>query len=177
LHVTLCESNKVAKLLMNGEIDFGFVTSPLRHADIVSREFVREEYVLVSDNESQMKNLSLQELRRCNFIRYPGMDILFNSWRSTYFGKSQKLQLSDFTISGEMNSLNGAITLASYGVGLAVFPRHCIENQLRKKELFAYQDSGSRRAENPIYIIQLANKYQTARVQQVLNVFWSMKKT
>ena len=104
------------------------------------------------------------------------MEVLFDNWRTIYFSKSQKLQLSDLNICGEINNLNGAITMAVHGAGLAVFPKHCVETQLRKKELFAFESEGSRRAENPIYIIQLLEKYPIARVRKVLDVFWEMKK-
>lgn len=176
LRVTLCESQKVIELLLNGEIDFGFVTTKVQHKDILFQEFVREEYVLVSSSEKQIKNLNQKDLKERNFIKFPGMDVLFDSWRTTYFSKSQKLQLDDLNIRGEINNLNGAITMAVHGVGLAVFPKHCVEAQLRKKELFAFESEGLRRAENPIYIIQRLQKYPIARVRKVLDVFWEMKK-
>ncbi len=176
LHVTLCESYKVIDLLLNGDIDFGFVTTVAQHKDILYQEFVREEYVLVSHSEKLLKNLNLKDLKASHFIKYPGMDILFNSWRATYFSKSQNLQLNELNICAEMNSLSGAITMACHGVGLGVFPRHCVEAQLKNKDLFAFDSETSRRSDHPIYIIQLVEKYQTARVRKVLDIFWDMKK-
>jgi DNA-binding transcriptional LysR family regulator len=173
LRVTLCESEKVTELLLNGDIDFGFVTHRSAHKDIEAREFVREEHVLVGNNESLLKNLSLKELKGTSFVSFPGMEVLFDNWRGSFFPKSP-LALANMNICGEMNSLGGAITMAVNGVGLGVFPRHCVEPQLKKKELFAFQPD--KKVENPIYIIQLNSKYPTARVKRVLDVFWKMKK-
>jgi DNA-binding transcriptional LysR family regulator len=72
-------------------------------------------------------------------------------------------------------SLSGAITMALHGVGLGVFPKHCVATQLRKKELFAFQSGQDKPTDHPIYIIHLADKYPTARVRRVLDVFWALK--
>ena len=173
LRVTLCESEKVTELLLNGDIDFGFVTHRSTHKDIEAREFVREEHVLVGNSEAQIRSLTLKELKESNFVSFPGMEVLFSNWRSVFFPKSQTA-LTDLSICGEMNSLSGAITMAVNGVGLGVFPRHCVESQLKRKELFAFEPD--RKVENPIYIIQTRAKYPTARVTKVLDVFWKMKK-
>lgn len=173
LRVTLCESEKVTELLLNGDIDFGFVTHRSTHKDIEAREFVREEHVLVGNSEAQVRNLNLKDLKESNFVSFPGMDVLFDNWRSVFFPKSLMV-LPDLSICGEMNSLSGAITMAVNGVGLGVFPRHCVEAQLKRKELFAFQPE--KKVENPIYIIQPRVKYPTARVSRVLDAFWKMKK-
>lgn len=176
LRLTICDSLKVIELLLKGDIDFGFVTTRVQHKDIVYTEFVREEYVLVGPTEKSINIESLRSLKEQNFIKYPGMDVLFSHWQSTFFTKAQSIQLNDLSICGEMNSLSGAITMSLHGVGLAVFPKHCVEAHLRKKELFAFSPERGRRADNPIYIIQRAEKYPMARVRKVLEVFLSMKK-
>lgn len=176
LRLTLCDSQKVTELLLKGEIDFGFVTSRVQHKDIIYYEFVREEYVLVGNTEKSINIENLRNLKEQNFIKYPGMDVLFSNWQSAFFTKAQNIQLNDLSISGEMNSLSGAITMARHGVGLAVFPKHCVEAHLRKKELYAFSSERGRRADNPIYIIQRTDKYPMARVRKVLDVFLSMKK-
>lgn len=104
------------------------------------------------------------------------MDVLFRSWQNAFYSKAQNIQLNDLSICGEMNSLSGAITMVLHGVGLGVFPKHCVEAHLRKKELFAFVPERGLIADNPIYIIQRAEKYPMARVRKVLDVFWAMKK-
>jgi LysR family transcriptional regulator, transcriptional activator of the cysJI operon len=174
LRLTICDSPKVVEMLLKNEIDFGFITSKIQHKDIQYREFVREEYVLVSNSEKAVEIESLKKLKDLNFIRYPGMDILFESWKNHNFSKATSLSLGDLQICGEINSLSGAITMVQNGLGLGVFPRHCVEASLRKRELFSF--ASDRTSEHPIYIIQLAEKYPTARVRKVLDVFWGMKK-
>jgi DNA-binding transcriptional LysR family regulator len=109
------------------------------------------------------------------FITTRTQDVLFNSWRVNYFAKNHNLQLSDLNVCGEINSLSGAITMALHGVGLGVFPKHCVATQLRKKELFTFQSGEDKPTDHPIYIIHSADKYPTARVRRVLDVFWAMK--
>lgn len=174
--ITICDSSKVIEMLLNGDIDFGFITTDIQHKDIVQNEFVREEYVLAGSTPESVTIANLKDLKSKKFVKYPGMDVLFQSWITTYFQKSNSAHLNDFNLSGEMNSLKGAITMAVGGLGLGVFPRHCIESQINKKELFLYDGHQKNIAEQPIYIVEPAGKYPTARVRKVLEVFWGMKK-
>lgn len=175
LKVTLCDSQQVTALLLKGEIDFGFITYQIPHKDIQYKEFVREEHVLVGATERSVDIENLKDLKTRNFIKYPGMEVLFNNWTSTYFSKSTHPHLNDLKITGEINSLSGAITMAKNNVGLAIFPKHCILQDLKSKSLFAYKKH-PQKAEQPIYIIQLKEKYPTSRVKKVLDTFWEMKK-
>ncbi|MEK6627098.1 MAG: LysR family transcriptional regulator [Bdellovibrionota bacterium] len=176
LRLTLCDSVRVIELLLKGEIDFGFVTTKIEHKNIIYQEFVREEYVLVGSSEKSVKIENLRHLKEQNFIKYPGMDVLFNSWQNIFYTKAQNIALNNLSICGEINSLSGAVTMVLHGVGLGVFPKHCVESYLRKKELFSFNPESSKRADNPIYIIQRAEKYPPARVLKVLDVFWGMRK-
>jgi DNA-binding transcriptional LysR family regulator len=173
--ITICDSAQVVELLLSGEIDFGFITTELPHKEIVHKEFVKEEYVLAGPSADSVEITNLKDLKIKNFVKYPGMDVLFENWITTYFQKSHGLQLNDFNICGEMNSLRGAITMVTGGLGLGVFPKHCIEPQLQKKELFLYEGHQRNIAEQPIYIIEPSGKYPTARVKKVLETFWAMK--
>jgi len=176
LKITVCDSAKVVDLLLNGDIDFGFITTDIQHKEITQNEFVREEYVLAGPTPESVEIENLKELKTKNFIKYPGMETLLQSWQSTYFQKSTPVHLNDLNICGEMNSLRGAITMVTGNVGLGVFPRHCIEQQLTKKELYLYEGHQKTKATQPIYIIEPSGKYPTARVKKILEVFWEMKK-
>jgi DNA-binding transcriptional LysR family regulator len=174
LKVTLCDSQRVTELLLKGDIDFGFITYLIPHKDIQYKEFVREEHVLVGPTEKSVDIDNLKDLKAQKFIKYPGMEVLFDNWISTYFPKSTPPHLNDLQICGEMNSLSGAITMVKNNVGLGLFPKHCVANELKSKQLFAYEKSKTK-AEQPIYIIQPKEKYPTARVKKVLEIFWQMK--
>ena len=175
LDIQICHSEEVVDLLLAGQIDFGFITKTIGHKEIISEKFANEEYVLVANQEKSLRFDGPHELREKNFINYPGMDLIFNNWQATYFSKSQWQDLTNFAIRGRINSLDGAITMVTHGVGLGVFPRHCVAGPLSRKELFAYKGPALKQNENPIYIIQLANKFPTARVRKVLDSFWEMK--
>jgi DNA-binding transcriptional LysR family regulator len=172
LKITICHTPEVIDLLLAGEIDFGFVTSKVAHNDVEFMEFAKEEYLLVSASKEILKMKSLADLKNQNFINYPGMDELFEKWQQQQFSRSKKLKMSDLKICGEINDLNAAITMAGHGVGLGVFPGHCISDSLAAGKLYSFK---SVKNQNPIYIVKIKDQRMTSRVQKVLNSFWEMK--
>ncbi|MDZ4662224.1 MAG: LysR family transcriptional regulator [Pseudomonadota bacterium] len=175
LDIRICHSDEVAEQLLSGEIDFGFVTKRIQHKEILSEEFAREEYVLVGNHEKSVRFDGISELKEKTFISYPGMEVLFTHWQAIYFSKGQMHNLQNFSICGKINSLSGAITMVTHGVGLGVFPRHCVEGHLSRKELFAFKGAPLKQNEHSIFIIQLASRFPSARVRKVLDSFWEMK--
>lgn len=61
------------------------------------------------------------------------------------------------------------------GLGLGVFPRHCIEDQIKSRTLRVRSARDGRRATNPIYIATLKDFAQPARVRKVIDTFREMK--
>jgi len=171
LKITICHSSQVIEMLLAGEIDFGFVTSTFENNEVELMEFAKEEYVLVSSNKEDVKIKNLAELKEWNFINYPGMDELFEKWQSQHFPRSSHLKMSDVKICGEINNLNGAVTMANYGVGIGIFPSHCIHQYLISGELKKYKGTENK---NSIYIVKIKDHKVTTRVQKVLDTFWNM---
>jgi LysR family transcriptional regulator, transcriptional activator of the cysJI operon len=171
LKVTICHSPQVIEMLVSGEIDFGFVTSKLKHNEVEFLEFGKEEYVLVSANKADLSFKSLADLKEMNFINYPGMDELFEKWQNEHYPRSNKLILNDVHISGEINNLNGAITMTLHGLGIGIFPSHCVQSYLNSGQLKKFKTSSHL---NSIYIVKIKTQKATARVQKVLDTFWDM---
>lgn len=171
LKITICHSSQVIDMLLAGEIDFGFITSASEHNEVEQKEFAKENYVLVSSNKDNLKFKNLTELKEQNFINYPGMDELFEKWQDQHFPRSNKLKITDVKICGEINNLNGAITMSKYGVGLGVFPSHCVQQYLSSGQLKKYKSAENK---NSIYIVKIKNHKVTTRVQKVLDTFWEM---
>ena len=172
LKITICHSSQVIDMLLAGEIDFGFVTSSFDHNEVELKEFAKEEYVLVSANKEDLNFKSLNELKEKNFINYPGMDELFEKWQSQHFPRSNKLKMSDVKVCGEINNLNGAITMANYGIGLGVFPSHCVHGFLSSGKLQKFRTASDNK--NSIYIVRVRDHKTTSRVEKVLETFWEM---
>lgn len=175
LSVKICDSEEVLELLQEGEVDFGFVTKPVAHKNLVAEEFAREEYVLVSHQKKDLSLRSPSELQNLNFINYPGMDSLFDHWFAAEFPKTKKITLQDLKITGEINSLKGAVAMAENGLGVGIFQKQCVAGNLSAKTLFAYS-AKAERPENPIFLVQPRNLKQPARVSAIIQAFWEMKR-
>lgn len=169
--VKICSSDEVMQDVLDGNVDFGFVTKKYEYRDIVIKEFASERYVLVS--KDNIRNFTLKDISAYGFINYPGMDVFFANWSKTVFKKTLGLLSQD--IKGEINSLKGAIEMTKQGVGLALFPLHCVENEIKNKELYIVGDK-NKFYENPIYLIRQNNLKPIKRIETVIDAFWNMKR-
>lgn len=174
LQVHICHSEDVTELLLNGEIDFGFVTRASQAKDVEHVEFAREEYVLVGAGPGGEERVKGSELLDEPFVMYPGMDALFEIWHGETFAQKTIPALRDLKCAGAINDLAAAITMVTHGLGLAVFPRHCVQGLIDKKKLTVYR--GSRAVGSyPIYLIRMKGARSTARVERVIEAFFRMK--
>ncbi|MEK7689926.1 MAG: LysR family transcriptional regulator, partial [Bdellovibrionota bacterium] len=109
LGVTLCHSGEVIQKLLNGEIDFGFVTKKIQHPDIRFTPFCPEEYVLVADRAKVLEGLTIETLREANFVAHPGVEDLFSHWMGHHYPRVKNMDWGALRVTGEINSLEGAI--------------------------------------------------------------------
>jgi DNA-binding transcriptional LysR family regulator len=70
---------------------------------------------------------------------------------------------------GEINSLNGALTMVESGAGLSFFPTHCLS-----KKLVTLPPKAGPGCFNNIYLIHLKAKNKTKRFEAVVNTFLEM---
>ena len=75
---------------------------------------------------------------------------------------------------GEINSIEGAIKMVVGGLGAAVIPRHCIQPQLDRGEVFEYRGGNPKPLTNTIYVARIREAAQSRRVRQVLAWFFEM---
>lgn len=158
LGVELMPSDQVLEKVLNNQIDFGFVTKKLANDNLQFIEFCDEEYVLVSSSAEN------SELR---WINYPGHDVLFEIWSAIHkYNKTPKFQ-------GTTNSLRAALQMVTYGLGVAIFPAHCVDGSEHKSKLKIL--THNKKCKNTIYIVKLASISTSARVQKVIETFLGMK--
>lgn len=172
LEVRICDSEKVAELVLAGEIDFGFITRELPNRSLHVEQFAAEEYVLASANSSDLNFDTAKELLEKRVVHYPGAADLFDYWFHSEFPKSNAVTLDQLEVGSKVDHLRAAITMVEKGLGLGVFPRHCIDEQIKSKKL---KIRASKSAGNPIYIVTLKDHSQPARVRKVMDAFWMMK--
>ena len=133
----------------------------------------REEYVLVGAGPGGEERVKGSELIDEPFVIYPGMDVLFEIWHGETFAQKTIPALRDLKCAGAINDLAAAITMVTHGVGLAVFPRHCVQALIDKKKLTVYRGSKTP-ARYPIYMIRMKGARSTARVEKVIEAFAKM---
>lgn len=173
LEVRICDSDRVVQQVLDGSIDFGFVTREISHRSLKLEKFAQEEYVLASHAASDISFSNARELLERRFVRYPGAEDLFGYWLENEFPKST-LKFDELESASQVDHLRAAITMVEKGLGLGVFPRHCIEEQIKGKKLRVREARGS--ATNPIYIATLKDARLPARVRKVIDAFWEMKR-
>lgn len=175
LSVTLCPSDEVIEKLLDGEIEFGFVTKKIQHLDIQFTPFCPEEYVLIANRAEALDGLTTETLKNVNFVAHPGVEVLFSYWMSHHFPRAKSLDWGALRVVGEMNSLQGAIHMVEAGMGMTIIPRHCVDDPIAKKRVHEFRETAKKPLQNMIYIITLANAQLPRRVQAVLDVFLTMK--
>jgi len=174
LKIHICHSEEVLEKLIAGEIDFGFMTKSIPHKDVEQLEFAREDYVLVGSDRKMMNDFDPKMLNQVSFVNYPGAETLFSSW-----ARNQNLRAVHFhelTFSGEINDLSGAITMCEYGLGISIFPKHCVQDLLDEKKLFVAKNFDIAKEKNPIFLVKLKHQKTLARVQTIIDEFMKMKK-
>lgn len=177
LQVHICHSEEVMERLLTGDIDFGFITRNLPHRDVEALEFAREEYVLVGKDRKLVENLEAKNLVELPLVNYPGLDALLDVWCGDHFPRRAPLTTRQFRIAGEVNDLKSAITMVEHGIGVSIFPKHCINEGLAKKALHSARVGSRESSTYPIYLVRLKDKGPLARVEKVITSFWEMKRS
>lgn len=175
IQVTISANEEIFEKLVRGEIDFGFATQQSTNLAVAHEPFAKEQYTLVGNSRSLVKNIGAQSLLETPFINYPGMDVLLGYWKQTYFPKRKNFTVHNMKLRGEINHLDGAITMVLQGVGCAVFPHHCVESLIQSRRLFAFSDPGKQDPACDIFIVSRKNVALPARVRRVIETFRQMK--
>lgn len=174
LKVELIPSDDVLKQVENRTYDFGFVTEEVAHPSLKYQVFCEEEYILVSSRPEQLATLTGKTLVEQRYINYPGMGMYFNLWRQHYYPESPKINDKSLYHAGDINTIDGAIKMVCGGLGISVFPRHCVQHFLESEALFEAPQNGKDPLLNPIHIVQRKSPEAPKRVATVIQWFFEM---
>ena len=175
LEVSLCPNEGVLAKLLARSIDFGFMTRRFDDPALHFEVFCREQYILVGHDRAQVQSLTRSNLLAQKFVTYPGMDALFEMWARHHFPR-QPAAFQSLRSAGSIDSLHGAITMLRHGVGLSVFPKHCVEGLIKENAAYEFVQPGKGCLNNEVWIVTLAGATPARRTKAVLDAFWSMKK-
>jgi LysR family transcriptional regulator, transcriptional activator of the cysJI operon len=172
LNVTLTDSVDVTQMVLDSKIDFGFITYKTEHPLLKLQFFCEEEYILVGSDPNELSRLTPDSMLEHPYIMYSGSDIYYNYWLKHFCPDQDKLSIYSLKTSGHINSIDGAIKMVCGGLGIGVFPSHCVASQLEQGLIHEY--STAKKLTNPIYIVTLADHEYPVRVKQVIDWFFEM---
>lgn len=174
LKVELTPNEDVFDAVISTRYDFGFVTERIESPYLEYRPFCEEEYIAVSANKTQIDTLSEDNLLEQKYISYPGMNTYVNFWLRHCFPERHNITDRSLHHAGEINTIEGAILMVRGGLGLSVFPRHCVQAYIESGELFEYQRAGLEPLLNAIYIVTLKTETMPKRMETVIQWFLDM---
>ncbi|MFO7593661.1 MAG: LysR family transcriptional regulator [Pseudomonadota bacterium] len=173
LDVKLAPSDDVIRMVLDDRIDFGFVTKKPEHPNLEFQLFCQEEYILAAPAPGPANGINGDNIHEQPCIAYPGADIYFNRWLLHHFPERRNLDFLTLPITGNINSIDGAIKMVQGGLGISVFPRHCIESQLADGQLCEVHTARPAPL-NDIHFVSIRNYNQPRVVQQVMRWFAEM---
>jgi DNA-binding transcriptional LysR family regulator len=168
LHIKLIPSHSIAQMVLDDQIDFGLVSNKLNHPSLTYNTFYQEEYVLAASSDKVLNNINATNIHLQHYIAYPSIDTYFNSWLKYHFPRRKKtLDYLSLPISGSINSIEGAIAMVQLGIGISVFPKHCINNLLMSKQLYEFRTKRPP-LKNNLYIVSLRDYAYPQAIRKVM---------
>lgn len=171
LSVTVASNKKIEDLILDDQVDFGFLTRPSDQLRCIP--FCMEDYVLVGRKNYSIKNK--KDILNLSFIGFPELKNIFNSWSRTYFRDT--LNFNEITVTNSMNDMRGVVTMLLEGNenDVTIMSRHCIESLMKERKLYPLNPQ-NKLAENQIYLAHLERELPV-RVQKVKEEFFSILKS
>ncbi|MGD8911169.1 MAG: LysR family transcriptional regulator [Candidatus Thiodiazotropha sp.] len=167
LNVKIAPSHDIVRMVSEDQVDFGLSTRKTDHPNLVFKAFSQEEYVLVASSPKALDGINVNNVYKFPCIAYPGVDVFFNGWLKHHFPNQKNLDFLSLPISGTIDSIEGAIRMVREGIGISIFPKHCIENLLIDKQLFEFKTQTPPLINN-LYIVSLRNYAYPLAVRQVM---------
>lgn len=175
LDVSLTPNSEILDLLLNGHIDFGFVTERVQNPVLAYRAFCQEEYILVGQDPELLQRIQADNIIHQRFVLYPGMNVYFNFFiRHTFPELTDVDARSIYHVSGRINTIEGGIKMTSGGLGISVFPRHCVQHLLESGQLHEFRQPDCGPLMNQIYIVHHGKIPMPRRVEAVIEWFMEM---
>lgn len=131
LSITSGTTQEILRLVLDKQVDLGFVTSPVKHPKCHVQPLFNDQIVLVSNAEHRLAGISISphELAELPLILYGPSgfrDFVINAlWQA---GIKPKITM-------ELDSIEGIKRMVAVGVGHAFVPVSAVQEELAKGEL------------------------------------------
>jgi DNA-binding transcriptional LysR family regulator len=175
LSIRLTRATEVMRLLLDGDIDFGFVNQEVGHAAVHAYPFCFEEYVLVQSGQDTPVAwpATLDEFLALPMIVYPGMVEVLMKWLSVQYGEADPISPVALRTMGEFNDIRGALAMVGGGLGVSVFPSHVAAPMLEQGSARLVRPDAPKVTQQ-ISIVRLKDRRMPARVKRVIGWFLHM---
>ncbi len=177
LKIDLMPVEDVIRLLLDGDIDFGFVNRDIDLVAVKRYPFCFEEYSLIGPASLPAIDLprTLDDLLKLPMVVYPGMTHCMNQWIASHYRESDPISTVALRVVGEFNDMRGALAMVEGALGYMIMPRHVIQPSVDHGRVRIIEtDNDARVARQQISIIRLKDRRMPARVKRVIHWFLDM---
>ncbi len=171
LSITSGNTQEILQLILDRQIDIGFITSPIRHPNCVVRPLFSDAIVLISNAEQKFAgiSISLAELAELPLILYGP---------SGFHDFVEKALLEvEITprVAMELDSIEGIKRMVVAGVGSAFVPKSAVLEELAEKRLVETPVRGLPnlvRQTSLLYLRQESSNFATEAFLEVVKRHW-----
>ncbi len=167
--IGILPTDGVARGIIEGVYDFGFVVGERLHPELTFEKFSDEPYGLVGRSEKLFKPLEEKRFEDLRLVTFPGWELFFTTWCRAH-GIFEKIQRATPVPAVHIGTLAGAIHAVQEGAGVAVLPLQCVPKELKE---FKLKSVG---ASNPIYVTKRVGDKLSRRTELVLDLLKKSKK-
>jgi DNA-binding transcriptional LysR family regulator len=167
LNVKIALPYDIIRMVLEDKVDFGLVTRKSDHPNLSFSAFCQEEYVLSAACADMLIDVEATKIDKLAWIAYPGVDAYFERWRRYHFPRRKDLEFLSLPIPGSIDAIEGAKEMVRLGMGISIFPRHCIESLLADNRLSEFKTQKAPLLNN-IYIVSLKKHVYPKVVRQIM---------
>ncbi len=167
--IQILPNQKITELLLEGKLDFAFVTGERLKPEFRFEKFSNEEYALVAADKKLFLPVKERKLNELRLIGYPGWEMFASTWFSVNGLWPQMKKVFEGP-KVKVGSLSGAIHAVQEGAGAAVIPTHCVVDELKNRTLFALDSEKGKVPSQPVHIVRRTGEGLSKRAELVLNM-------
>jgi DNA-binding transcriptional LysR family regulator len=127
--IQILPNELIIKGILEGSLDFGFVTGEKLAPELRFEKFSDERYSAISSEKNHFEGLKPHSKKPLRLISYPGYELFFMTWAKTN-GVWNHFKSQIQAPSVYVGTLAGAIHAVKEGAGVAIIPTHCISDEI-----------------------------------------------
>lgn len=157
INVHLIRADRIIDRVMDGSVDLGVSIDRVEHDGLDYIPLCKEEYVAAGSPALNIAALDVEKLLQYNFVSYPEFGFYFRCWRYHFFPERTHARAVALKYAGRATSVHDAVLMVVNGLGVSLFPRHCIDAYLREGTLQEYRLPGKPVLLNDLHLVRLNN--------------------